>query len=94
MSEREAAAIRAAAEHLRPRNLTTAIADVASTPLTDIDETRRWLTEIARHVHKGAPCCQGGADRCAYARHAIRMARRILAAARERGRPAGPTLGP
>lgn len=82
MSDRpEAATIRAAAAQLRPRDIPEAVAAVASTPLVGIDDTRRWLTDIARHVNKGAPCCQGGAARCAYAHHAIRMARRILEAA-------------
>jgi hypothetical protein len=80
-SRAEAATIRAAAEQLRPRDIPAAVADVASTPLVDIDDTRRWLTETARHVSKGAPCCRGGADRCAHARHAIALARRILQAA-------------
>jgi len=80
-SRPEAATIRAAAEQLRPRSIPDAVLNVACTPLTDVDDTRRWLTQVARHVDKGAPCCQGGADRCTFARHAIRMARRILQAA-------------
>lgn len=77
-ASRHAALIRAAVDRLRTDTVSAEVLAAATTALTTPAENRAWLTEVARHIEAFPPCCRTGAEDCAYARHALAMARRIL----------------
>lgn len=74
----DAALIEAAVDRLRVDHPAPAVLEAATTALTDPEQNRAWLTEVAEHVASGRPCCEAGAAQCEFAHHALAMARRIL----------------
>lgn len=73
----DAALLEAAVDRLRVDHPAAAALEAATTALTTPAQTRTWLIEVTRHVTARRPCCQDPTG-CAYAWHALAMARRIL----------------
>lgn len=78
----DAALIEAAVDRLRVDHPAPAVLEAATTALTNPEQNRIWLTQVAEHVASGRPCCGAGAAQCEFAHHALTMARRILDAGR------------